>query len=224
MPTTERDNSQEGSVASREQEFSQLTSVAAGRYRVDYRDGEQCQTSLTGGNFCSSPAATWQWKHSTDCVSAHIFDNSDWCSLKLELSAIHSNRTVDINLFCRLKPSSAACAESNKQLKWLICWLGLLRRHDTQALLQDRLILIHWDWSAFSSGVAHDSHSSFSEEKDADVGDCSVCPLYSGTILHSVVTLLLCSFFASSLSLFVLLVYWISSQCDSRDLLKVSHF
>lgn len=49
MPATERDNSQEGSVGSREQEFSQLTSVTAGRYRVDYRDGEQRQTSMTGG-------------------------------------------------------------------------------------------------------------------------------------------------------------------------------
>lgn len=49
MPATERDNSQEGSVGSREQEFSQLTSVTAGRYRVDYRDGAQRQTSMTGG-------------------------------------------------------------------------------------------------------------------------------------------------------------------------------
>lgn len=48
MPATERDNSQEGSVGSREQEFSQLTSVTAGRYRVDYCDGEQRQTSMTG--------------------------------------------------------------------------------------------------------------------------------------------------------------------------------
>lgn len=164
-----------------------------------------------GGNFFSSPAATRQWKHSTDCISVHIFDNSNWCPLKLELRAIHSNRTADVNTFCRLKPSPAASTESHKQLKWLICWLGLLlRRRDTQAFLQDRLILIRWHWSAFSSGVAHDSHSSFSEEEDADVGDCGVpawvCLHYSGTILHSVVTLLLCSFFASLLSLFVLWV------------------
>lgn len=56
------------------------------------------------------------------------------------------------------------------------------------------------------------------------MGDCSVpawvCLHYSGTV----VTLLLCSFSASLLSLFVLGVSWMSSQCDSRDLLKVSPF
>lgn len=208
MPATERDNSQEGSVASSGAGVQSAHICGGGTLqgRLPWRRAApNFNDRVGGGNFCSSHAATWQWKHSTDCVSVHIFDNSDWCSLKLELRAIHSNRTVDINLFCRLKPSSAASAESNKQLKWLICWLGLLRHRDTQALLQDRLILIRWHWSAFSSGVAHDSHTSFTEEEDADVGDCSVCPLYSGTILHSVVTLLLCSFVASSLLLFVLL-------------------
>lgn len=55
MPATERDNSQEGSVGSREQEFSQLTYAMAVRYRVDYHDGEQQRTSMREAIFASHP-------------------------------------------------------------------------------------------------------------------------------------------------------------------------
>lgn len=55
MPATERDNSQEGSVRRREQEFSQLSCATALSYRVDYRDGEQRQTSMKGPIFVPHP-------------------------------------------------------------------------------------------------------------------------------------------------------------------------
>lgn len=55
MPATERDNSQEGSVGSREQGFSQLTYAMAVRYRVNYHDGEQQQTSMREAIFASHP-------------------------------------------------------------------------------------------------------------------------------------------------------------------------
>lgn len=55
MPATERDNSQEGSVGSRQPEFSQLTYVTAVRHRVHYGDGEQRRASRKGPIFAPHP-------------------------------------------------------------------------------------------------------------------------------------------------------------------------
>lgn len=77
MPATKRDNSQEGSVGSREQEFSRLTYGTAVRYRVDYYDGEQQRTSMMGAIFVSHPQRPGS---ANTQQTASLLDNSNWCS------------------------------------------------------------------------------------------------------------------------------------------------